>query len=65
MAMLVLVFCLMSSPSTCREEKPSLAEMPLSVCMVQGQQFASNWQADHPKWQLSGWRCVQGGGRAS
>jgi hypothetical protein len=28
-------------------------------CVMQGQQYALEWLADHPKWALSGWRCEQ------
>ncbi|HEX9490704.1 MAG TPA: hypothetical protein VF930_10490 [Stellaceae bacterium] len=59
MAELVLVFCLLSSPSSCQEERPSLEQMSLTSCLVQGQQYASDWLADHPKWVLSRWRCEQ------
>jgi hypothetical protein len=33
--------------------------MSLMTCLVQGQQYAADWIADHPKWTLSGWRCEQ------
>jgi hypothetical protein len=59
MAELVLVFCLLSSPASCQEERPFLGQLPLMACLVQGQQYATEWLADHPKWQLSGWRCEQ------
>lgn len=59
MAELVLVFCLVSSPGSCQEERPYLDRLPLAACLVQGQQYATEWLADHPKWALSGWRCEQ------
>jgi hypothetical protein len=33
--------------------------MSLTACMVQGQQIASEWVSDHPKWMLTRWRCEQ------
>lgn len=36
-----------------------MAQMSLTSCLVQGQQYASDWLADHPKWMLSRWRCEQ------
>jgi hypothetical protein len=59
MAALVLVFCLASAPGDCQEERPLFADMSLMSCLVQGQRYASDWLADHPKWTLSGWRCEQ------
>jgi hypothetical protein len=59
MAELVLVFCLMTSPTSCQEERPLMTQLPLMSCMVQGQQYAQEWLADHPKWELSRWRCEQ------
>jgi hypothetical protein len=59
MAELVLVFCLLSSPSSCQEERPVLEQLSLTSCLVEGQQYASDWLAEHPKWALSRWRCEQ------
>lgn len=36
-----------------------MEQMSLTSCLVQGQQYASDWLADHPKWMLSRWRCEQ------
>jgi hypothetical protein len=33
--------------------------MGLTACIVEGQQVAQNWLADHPSWMLSRWRCEQ------
>lgn len=59
MAELVLVFCLLSSPSSCQEERPALEQMSLAACLTEGQQYAADWLAEHPKWTLSRWRCEQ------
>ena len=57
MAELVLVFCLLSSPTSCQEERPAFEQMSLRDCMTEGQIYAADWLAEHPKWTLSGWRC--------
>jgi hypothetical protein len=59
MAALVLVFCLATAPGHCQEERPLLADLSLMSCPTQGQQYASDWLVNHPKWTLSGWRCEQ------
>ncbi len=59
MVQLVLVFCLMAAPSQCQEERPSTEPLSLMSCMIGGQQLAEQWLADHPKWMLSRWRCVE------
>ncbi len=59
MVQLVLVFCLAGSPSSCQEQRPLIDDLSLMACMVQGQQLAQEWLADHPKWTLSRWRCEQ------
>jgi hypothetical protein len=58
MTALVLVFCLQSTPDTCTEQRP-IEEQSLQACLTRGQQYASQWLADHPKWLLSRWRCEQ------
>jgi hypothetical protein len=55
---LVLVFCLQGAPSSCTEQRP-LEDLSLQACLIRGQQIASEWLAEHPKWRLSRWRCEQ------
>ncbi len=31
--------------------------MSLQSCVMQGQTYAAEWLAEHPKWMLSRWRC--------
>jgi hypothetical protein len=57
MAELVLIFCLAGVPGSCQEEHPLLEHVPLASCLMQGERYAQEWLADHPKWVLSGWRC--------
>ena len=58
MTALVLVFCLQAAPASCTEQRP-VADLSLQACLVRGQHYASEWLAEHPKWQLSRWRCEQ------
>jgi len=58
MSVLVLVFCLQSTPASCTEER-SIEGLSLQVCLIHGQQYALEWLAEHPKWRLSRWRCEQ------
>lgn len=60
MVQLVLVFCLMGTPTQCQEERPATEPLSLMSCMVGGQQAAQEWLNDHPKWMLARWRCEQG-----
>jgi hypothetical protein len=55
-SVLVLVFCLQSAPGSCTEQRP-IEDLSLEACLVRGQQYASEWLAEHPKWMLSRWRC--------
>jgi hypothetical protein len=59
MAALVLVLCLTAAPGHCQEERRLLADLSLMSCLIQGQQYASDWLVDHPTWTLSGWRYEQ------
>lgn len=59
MTELVLVFCLLSSPGSCQEQRPEVPDLSPIACLTQGQQIAQEWLNDHPKWTLSGWRCEE------
>jgi hypothetical protein len=58
MTVLVLVFCLQAAPTSCAEQHP-MAGLSLQACLVRGQEYASEWLAQHPKWTLLRWRCEQ------
>ncbi len=60
MISLILVVCLSATPDICREERPPIEIASPMVCLIQGQQIAVQWLEEHPKWQLSGWRCQFG-----
>jgi hypothetical protein len=57
MVSLILVVCLMATPDVCREARPPMEAIDGVSCIVQGQQLASRWLDEHPKWMLRGWRC--------
>jgi len=63
MAQLVLTVCMAVWSAHCMDERPVLQEMRLASCLVEGQEIAAEWLADHPKWLLSRWRCEVGGPR--
>jgi hypothetical protein len=54
---LVLTVCLLSSPTTCREEWPQHAGDSLTSCMTQGQFRAAEWASQHPAYRVAEWRC--------
>ena len=56
----ILSICLLSSPSTCREERvqQSVEERPPISCIVEGQSTVATWQQEHPAWRISKWKCV-------
>jgi hypothetical protein len=56
MTALVLVFCLQALPDSCAEQRP-FEDISLQACLLRGEQYASEWLAEHPKWRLSRWRC--------
>jgi hypothetical protein len=54
---LVLIFCL-ASTDTCMEHRPMGEELSSPMaCLVEGQQLAQEWLADHPGWTLTRVRC--------
>lgn len=60
MITLILVVCLSATPDVCHEETPPVDVASPMSCMVQGQQVAAEWLSEHPKWQVSGWKCQMG-----
>jgi hypothetical protein len=56
MTALVVVFCLQTAPASCIEQRP-IEDLSLPACLSRGQRYASEWLAEHPKWQLARWRC--------
>ena len=54
---LVMVVCLASSPTQCREERPLTEIASVMACATQGQIVAAQWLSQHPAFTLSRWRC--------
>lgn len=66
MVQLVLVYCLVASPATCREQRPIIdGGISAMACMVGGQQAGARWVIEHPRWFLARWRCEIGRPRES
>jgi hypothetical protein len=59
---LSLVFCLIGQPSDCQTVNPTAEGgwSGFAGCMLHGQELATHWLADHPKWQLERIRCTPG-----
>ena len=55
---LVLVYCMVSDPNRCVEQRP-VFENPLTPmsCMATAQNVAVAYVKEHPEWQFSHWRC--------
>ncbi len=54
---LVMVVCLASYPTQCREERPLTEIASVMACATQGQMVAAHWLSRHPAFTLSRWRC--------
>ncbi|WP_237153633.1 hypothetical protein [Oryzibacter oryziterrae] len=54
---LVLLVCMQSSPTQCRDEKLSFDGGPIA-CVQFGQVAAADWVANHPKWMIRQWKCA-------
>jgi hypothetical protein len=58
MIQIVMLYCLINSPTSCQEQRPVTNEpLTLMECAIHGQEIAQEWLSDHPKWTLSKWRC--------
>lgn len=62
LATLLLVVCLAGDMSSCAGEKEvnSGIQAPYVECSILGQQMATDWLSEHPKYRLGKWRCVVG-----
>jgi hypothetical protein len=60
MTALVLVFCMLSSPTECQEQRPLLDDPSLMACLISAQTIAAEWVNDHPNWTFKGYRCEAG-----
>jgi hypothetical protein len=60
---LSIVFCLAANPTHCQKvfpEPSETAEAGLASCAIRGQQLATQWLDNHPKWVFSRVRCTIG-----
>ena len=61
---LVFTVCLAADPEVCREERESFVQdASLVGCMVRAQPYLAGWEATHPRWAVTAWRCAQPGPR--
>lgn len=60
MIVLAFIVCLHSAPDTCRERNLTFTGVTPMTCMVQAQAVLAGWEAGHPRWRVSRWRCVTG-----
>lgn len=54
---LVLTVCLLTSPTSCRDEWPEFAGQSLIACITQAQIQAAAWAERHPAYRIAKWRC--------
>ena len=55
---LVMIYCLQTEPTRCVEKRDPSADYPDPLaCMVSAQLSAQAYLDEHPKWQLSRWKC--------
>ena len=59
---LIVTVCALSLPSQCEELHFSFsAGMSLNQCVMNAQPYIAQWINEHPKWQVTRWRCDQPG----
>ena len=56
----IMTVCLLSTPANCHETRveQSVEERPPISCIVEGQSTVAVWQQQHPKYEVSRWKCV-------
>lgn len=54
---LAFVACLSTSHDTCRDENLLFSDVPMRVCMSQGQAQLARWAVQHPDWVIRRWSC--------
>lgn len=57
MVELFFVACLTSVPETCRDESLLYVEVPLMLCVLQGQAQLAAWVERNPDWKVERWSC--------
>jgi hypothetical protein len=55
---MVLVYCLISDPAQCIEQRPRFEdELTPAACLMTAQQVALEYVKEHPQYHFSRWRC--------
>ncbi len=58
---LIIAFCLLADPSTCKDIRPDIADdfpmVGLAMCMQMGERIATEYVETHPKWKLDRVKC--------
>lgn len=58
---LIFIACLNANSTHCEERSMVFAEqMSPMTCMMQAQPELAKWANEHPKWQVSKWKCQSG-----
>ena len=60
---ILMSICLLSDPSSCREERLSLSfeRINAQACLIQSQGAIAEWQLSHPEWRVKRWQCAARG----
>ncbi|GJE60300.1 hypothetical protein [Methylobacterium trifolii] len=58
--LILLSICLLAQPDRCREDRIELSYESTSptVCLRRSQTALADWQAAHPEWHVTRWRCA-------
>lgn len=53
---LVLLICLITEPTSCRNESLGAPPAPMA-CMTAAPAAIAEWSEAHPDWEIRRWRC--------
>lgn len=56
MIVLTLTFCLSATPTICQQVSPQEYTSGIA-CLLEAEERAAEWQAEHPLWKLTRMRC--------
>jgi hypothetical protein len=54
---LAFIACLAGSPSTCKAQSLLYVDVPLMLCLMQGQAQLATWTEHNPGWHIEKWAC--------
>lgn len=55
---LVLTVCIITQPSTCRDQRMLIeANATPQQCMMNAQPTIAQWGSEHPEWFVQRWKC--------